>query len=73
MWNIVFQRNQTMRHNYEIYFDSNMKENCIKLLPKEEHTVFRNHKTGISFGISGLHLYTAFNLQLGEKDFRAKL
>jgi len=23
----------TMKHNYEIYFDSNMKESCIKLLP----------------------------------------
>lgn len=22
-----------IRHNYEIYFDSNVKENCIKLLP----------------------------------------
>jgi hypothetical protein len=33
-YEIVFFKETTAiaRHNYEIYFDSNMKENCIKLL-----------------------------------------
>jgi hypothetical protein len=33
-YEIVFFKETTAmtRHNYEIYFDSNMKDNCIKLL-----------------------------------------
>lgn len=50
-----------------------MKENLLSYFKIKEHTVFRNHKTGVAFGISGLRLYTAFNLHLAEKDFRAQL